>query len=158
MRQILLTAILSSALTCAVFLKDKILGKKKRRRALGVIPARYASTRFPGKPLTMILGKPMIQRTYEQALQAKQLDKLVVATDDFRIEKACKQFGAEVVMTSVECPNGTQRCSEALDALKESFDIVVNIQGDEQLIEPEIIDEVVLSLKNSPDAVYSTPW
>lgn len=158
MRQILLTAILSSALTCAVFLKDKILGKKKRRRALGVIPARYASTRFPGKPLTMILGKPMIQRTYEQALQAKQLDKLVVATDDFRIEKACKQFGAEVVMTSVECPNGTQRCSEALDALKESFDIVVNIQGDEPLIEPEIIDEVVLSLKNSPDAVYSTPW
>mmetsp|Transcript_18628 Transcript_18628/g.60743 ORF Transcript_18628/g.60743 Transcript_18628/m.60743 type:complete len:283 (-) Transcript_18628:279-1127(-) len=130
---------------------------KKRTKVLGVIPARYASSRFPGKPLVMIAGKPMIQRTYEQACKAGNLDRVVVATDDERIAEACAKFGADVVMTSVECPNGTERCNEAASKLKERYDIVVNIQGDEPLIEPEIIDDVVQSLKDTPDAVYSTP-
>jgi 3-deoxy-manno-octulosonate cytidylyltransferase (CMP-KDO synthetase) len=79
---------------------------------------------------------------------------VVVATDDERIAKVCREFGAEVVMTSVECPNGTERCNEAITKLGGKYDIVVNIQGDEPLIEPEIIDEVAETLKNSPDAVY----
>lgn len=127
-----------------------------RTRVLGVIPARYKSTRFPGKPLTPILGKPMIQRTYEQAKQAKKLDKLVVATDDERIAECVRNFGGDVVMTSESCPNGTERCDEAAKNLGGTWDIVVNIQGDEPLIEPEIIDGVVEALQNSPDAVYST--
>ncbi|QDZ19503.1 3-deoxy-manno-octulosonate cytidylyltransferase [Chloropicon primus] len=155
--KLVVTAIVSSAATAAFFLKDKFFGKKKRTKVIGVIPARYASTRFPGKPLTPILGKPMIVRTYEQAKKATQLDRVIVATDDDRIAKVCKEHGAEVVMTSVDCPNGTERCNEAVSKLKESYDIVVNIQGDEPLIEPEIIDEVAETLKNSPDAVYSTP-
>lgn len=130
---------------------------KRRTRVLGVIPARYASTRFPGKPLIMIAGKPMIQRTYEQAVKAKNLDKIVVATDDERIKKVCESVGANVVMTDSEIPNGTERCNAAQLALPEKYDIVVNIQGDEPLIEPEIIDEVVQALKDTPDAVYSTP-
>eukprot|EP00217_Crustomastix_stigmatica_P010960 CAMPEP_0183797136 /NCGR_PEP_ID=MMETSP0803_2-20130417/14680_1 /TAXON_ID=195967 /ORGANISM="Crustomastix stigmata, Strain CCMP3273" /LENGTH=313 /DNA_ID=CAMNT_0026041795 /DNA_START=38 /DNA_END=976 /DNA_ORIENTATION=+ len=135
----------------------KLLAPKKRSRVLGVIPARYASTRFPGKPLVQILGKPMIQRTYEQAKKAVKLDRLVVATDDERIAEACRACGAEVVMTGEDIPNGTERCNEAASKLKESYDIVVNIQGDEPLIEPEIIDEVVQALQDAPDAVYSTP-
>ena len=155
--KVLLTALVSSAATAAFFLKDKIFsgqGKKKRTKVIGVIPARYASTRFPGKPLVPILGKPMIVRTYEQAKKAKQLDRVVVATDDERIASVCREHGAEIVMTSVDCPNGTERCNEAVSKLKESYDIVVNIQGDEPLIEPEIIDEVAETLKKSPDAVY----
>ena len=92
-------------------------GKKKRTKVLGVIPARYKSSRFPGKPLTPILGKPMIQRTYEQAKQAHKLDKLVVATDDERIAECVRNFGGDVVMTSESCPNGTERCDEACNAV-----------------------------------------
>ena len=132
--------------------------EKKRTRVLGVIPARYASTRFPGKPLVMIAGKPMIVRTYLQAKKATQLDALVVATDDERIRDAIVKAGGDVVMTDEAIPNGTERCAQAVDRTAGEFDIVVNIQGDEPLIEPEIIDEVVLALKNAPkDCVYSTP-
>ena len=132
--------------------------QKKRTRVLGVIPARYASTRFPGKPLVMIAGKPMIVRTYLQAKKATQLDALVVATDDERIRDAIVKAGGDVVMTDESIPNGTERCAQAVDRTAGEFDIVVNIQGDEPLIEPEIIDEVVLALKNAPkDCVYSTP-
>ncbi|GBG80890.1 hypothetical protein CBR_g31446 [Chara braunii] len=129
---------------------------KKRNRVIGIIPARYMSTRFEGKPLAMILGKPMIQRTYEQAKRAKCLDDLVVATDDSRIALCCKAFGADVVLTSSNCANGTERCNEALKKLHKRYDIVVNIQGDEPLMEPEIIDGVVKALQNAPDAIYST--
>ena len=138
--------------------EDKKKDEKKRTKVLGVIPARYASTRFPGKPLVMIAGKPMIVRTYLQAKKASQLDALVVATDDERIRDAIVKAGGDVVMTDESIPNGTERCAQAAERTAGEYDIVVNIQGDEPLIEPEIIDEVVLALKNAPkDCVYSTP-
>lgn len=105
----------------------------------------------------MIAGKPMIVRTYEQAKKASKLTKLVVATDDVRIKEACEKAGAEVVMTDDDIPNGTERCAQAMQRTSGTYDIVVNIQGDEPLIEPEIIDDVVRALQDSPDAVYSTP-
>ncbi|KAL6620687.1 hypothetical protein ACP70R_035826 [Stipagrostis hirtigluma subsp. patula] len=112
-----------------------------RTRAVGIIPARFASSRFEGKPLAPILGKPMIQ---------------IVATDDDRIAECCRGFGADVIMTSESCKNGSERCCEALNKLEKHYDIVVNIQGDEPLIEPEIIDGVVMALQRAPDAVFST--
>ncbi|XP_057498338.1 3-deoxy-manno-octulosonate cytidylyltransferase, mitochondrial-like [Actinidia eriantha] len=127
-----------------------------RRQVVGIIPARYASSRFQGKPLIPILGKPMIQRTWERAKLATTLDQLVVATDDEKIAECCRGFGAHVIMTSESCRNGTERCNNALQKLQKKFDIVVNIQGDEPLIEPEIIDGVVKALQAAPDAVFST--
>ncbi|PWZ12133.1 3-deoxy-manno-octulosonate cytidylyltransferase [Zea mays] len=127
-----------------------------RSRAVGIIPARFASTRFEGKPLVPILGKPMIQRTWERVMLASSLDHVVVATDDDRIAECCRGFGADVIMTSASCKNGSERCCEALKKLDKHYDIVVNIQGDEPLIEPEIIDGVVMSLQRAPDAVFST--
>ena len=99
---------------------------------VGIIPARYASTRFPGKPLADILGKSMIQRVYERASQV--LDTVVVATDDQRIYDAVVQFGGRVVMTSENHKTGTDRCYEALTKLPETYDVVINIQGDEPFI------------------------
>lgn len=108
---------------------------------LGVIPARYGSTRLEGKPLVDICGKTMIQRVYEQS--KKVLSHVVVATDDERIEQAVKDFGGEVVMTSKEHSTGTNRCLEAYEIVQAkseiSFDAVINIQGDEPLLEPEQI-------------------
>ncbi|KAK8962270.1 hypothetical protein KSP40_PGU006368 [Platanthera guangdongensis] len=127
-----------------------------RSRVIGIIPARFASSRFPGKPLVQILGKPMIQRTWERAKMASTLDRVVIATDDDTIAKLCHEFGADVVMTSETCKNGAERCNEALDKLGNDYDVVVNIQGDEPLIEPEIIDGIVKALQVSPDAVFST--
>ncbi|XP_042501570.1 3-deoxy-manno-octulosonate cytidylyltransferase, mitochondrial [Macadamia integrifolia] len=129
---------------------------KFRSRVVGIIPARFASSRFQGKPLVQILGKPMIQRTWERAKLATTLDHIVVATDDEKIAECCRGFGADVVMTSESCRNGTERCSEALQKLGKKYDIVVNIQGDEPLIEPEIIDGIVKALQGAPDAVFST--
>lgn len=123
---------------------------------MGIIPARYASSRFEGKPLVQILGKPMIQRTWERSKLASTLDHVVVATDDERIADCCRGFGADVIMTSESCRNGTERCNEALEKLEKEYDVVVNIQGDEPLIEPEIIDGVVKALQVAPDAVFST--
>lgn len=134
----------------------RALFSRYRSRVVGIIPARYASSRFPGKPLALILGKSMIQRTWEQAKLATSLDAVVVATDDERIAETCKKFGAEVVMTSETCVNGTERCQEALQKLKKKYDIVVNIQGDEPLIDPEIINGVAKALQAAPDAVFST--
>lgn len=111
-------------------------------RILGIIPARYASTRFEGKPLADIHGKSMIRRVYEQALKAKQLNKVVVATDDKRIEDEVLSFGGNVVMTKSTHPSGTDRCRETLEKIGEDFDAVVNIQGDEPFIDPEQIDQV----------------
>ncbi|KZV51574.1 cmp-2-keto-3-deoctulosonate (cmp-kdo) cytidyltransferase [Dorcoceras hygrometricum] len=127
-----------------------------RSRVIGIIPARYASTRFQGKPLVQILGKPMIQRTWERAKLATTLDHVVVATDDDKIAEYCRGFGADVVMTSESCRNGTERCNEALQKIGKKYDVVVNIQGDEPLIEPEIIDGIVKALQAAPDAVFST--
>jgi len=112
---------------------------------LGVIPARYASTRFPGKPLAMIQGKSMIQRVYEQALQSELLNKVVVATDDERIFKHVKAFGGSVQMTAESHSSGTDRCLEVVAQLEEEklfFDVVLNIQGDEPFIDPKQIDQL----------------
>jgi 3-deoxy-manno-octulosonate cytidylyltransferase (CMP-KDO synthetase) len=105
---------------------------------LGIIPARYASTRFPGKPLADIAGKPMIQRVYEQV--AGLLDEVCVATDDDRIFQAVSSFGGKVVMTSSSHRSGTDRCHEALSKIRGRFDIVINIQGDEPFIKPAQIE------------------
>lgn len=111
------------------------------KKYIGIIPARYASTRFPGKPLAIIQGKPMIQRVYDQA--SKVLDVVYVATDDERIYKAVKEFGGRVIMTSPNHSSGTDRCAEAItlveQELGEEFDVVLNIQGDEPFIEPQQI-------------------
>jgi 3-deoxy-manno-octulosonate cytidylyltransferase (CMP-KDO synthetase) len=112
-------------------------------KVLGVIPARYASTRFEGKALADILGKPMIQRVYERAIKAKTIDELVVATDDQRIFDVVKEFGGSVTMTS-EHSTGTDRIAEV--AGRSDADIIVNVQGDEPLIEPAMIDEAVQPL------------
>ena len=111
-------------------------------KVVGIIPARYASTRFPGKPLALIKGKPMIERVYEQALKSK-LDAVVIATDDVRIADAVMDFGGQYVMTSPNHRSGTDRCCEALDLLKTKYDAVVNIQGDEPFIDPKQIDLLV---------------
>jgi 3-deoxy-manno-octulosonate cytidylyltransferase (CMP-KDO synthetase) len=111
----------------------------------GIIPARYASTRFPGKPLAIIEGKPMIQRVYEQA--SLTLDEVYVATDDRRIHDAVLSFGGKAVMTSTDHQSGTDRCAEAaakIGSMKESeIDVVINIQGDEPFIRPEQIDLLI---------------
>ncbi len=110
---------------------------------IGIIPARYASTRFPGKPLAVIGGKSMIQRVYEQALKANLLSYVVVATDDNRIKKHVQSFGGKVIMTSHLHKSGTERCNEVIEILKEKYDVVVNIQGDEPFINPGQIDKLV---------------
>lgn len=126
-------------------------------KVLGVIPARWASSRFPGKPLVKIGEKSMIQRVYEQSRKA--LDFVVVATDDERIVTEMNKFGGQVVMTSAEHQSGTDRCFEALNIIETSrkikFDIVVNIQGDEPFVQPEQISDVV-SCFDDPLAEIST--
>lgn len=103
-------------------------------RSIAIIPARFDSTRFPGKPLVEVLGKPMIQRVYEAVSSSQLFDKVVVATDDERILDAVKSFGGEACMTKKTHPSGTDRCYEALQQQKESFDVLVNVQGDEPFI------------------------
>jgi len=110
-------------------------------KTLGIIPARYASTRFPGKPLVEINGKSMIQRVYEQASKASSLSQVVVATDDERIAEEVRRFGGEYVITSDNHQSGTDRCAEVAAILPE-FDIIINIQGDEPYIDPVQIDLV----------------
>lgn len=107
---------------------------------IGIIPARYASTRFPGKPLADMAGKPMIQRVYEQVEGV--LDAVCVATDDVRIEEAVKRFGGHVVMTSDQHRSGTDRCYEAWCKVGKEYDVIVNIQGDEPFIHPKQIELV----------------
>ena len=111
-------------------------------KILGIIPARYASSRFPGKPLADILGKTMIERVYSQAVKAKLLSDVIVATDDERIYQCVKSFGGRALMTGSELPNGTARCHEAAKLYGEKIDSVINIQGDEPLLDPLMIDEV----------------
>ncbi len=111
-------------------------------KIIGIIPARYASTRFPGKPLVDIAGKSMIQRVYEQATKSKVLSKVVVATDDARIYDHVKNFGGAVVMTDSAHQSGTDRCAEVIAKEDELWDVAINIQGDEPFIYPEQIDSV----------------
>jgi len=106
---------------------------------VGIIPARFASSRFPGKPLTVIEGKTMIHRVYEQASKSKILSEVIVATDDERIVKEVNRFGGQVMMTSSAHKSGTDRCAELIEK-EHSWDVVLNIQGDEPYIQPEQID------------------
>ncbi|HWA34389.1 MAG TPA: 3-deoxy-manno-octulosonate cytidylyltransferase [Cyclobacteriaceae bacterium] len=109
-------------------------------KILGVIPARYASSRFPGKPLADLLGKSMVHRVYLQCKKAKHLDEVVVATDHHEILDHVLAFGGKAVLTSEHHPSGTDRCREALELQQNTFDFVINIQGDEPFIDPQQID------------------
>jgi 3-deoxy-manno-octulosonate cytidylyltransferase (CMP-KDO synthetase) len=121
-----------------------------------VIPSRYASTRLPGKPLQMIAGKPMIQHVWEQACKSSA-QRVVVATDDARIVEACKAFGAEVLLTREDHNSGTDRLAEVATQLGLAADaIVVNVQGDEPMIPPVVIDQVAANLAAHPEARMST--
>ena len=129
---------------------------------LVVIPARFASTRYPGKPLVELRGatgeaKSLIHRSWDAAMSVEGVDKVVIATDDERIKSAAETFGAEVVMTSTECRNGTERCAEALDALGGCYDIVVNLQGDAPLTPAWFIEDLVKGLSDHPVAEVATP-
>jgi len=123
----------------------------------GIIPARYASTRFPGKPLVNIKGKTMIERVYIQA--SKVLDNVCVATDDSRIEEEVIRFGGKVIMTSPNHQSGTDRCAEAIDLLQKEcktiFDVVLNIQGDEPFIQPAQLEKLMGCFTN-PEAQIAT--
>ena len=129
---------------------------------LVVIPSRFASTRYPGKPLVELRGatgeaKSLIHRSWDAAMSVEGVDKVVIATDDERIKSAAETFGAEVVMTSTECRNGTERCAEALDALGGCYDIVVNLQGDAPLTPAWFIEDLVKGLSDHPVAEVATP-
>lgn len=121
---------------------------------IGIIPARYGSTRFPGKPLALIGSKTMIRRTYER-VALSSLDAVVVATDDQRIYDEVLGFGGRAVMTRTDHRSGTDRCREALDLMGEDFDAVVNIQGDEPFIDPRQIDQVA-DLIRQPEVQLAT--
>jgi 3-deoxy-manno-octulosonate cytidylyltransferase (CMP-KDO synthetase) len=122
---------------------------------IGIIPARYASTRFPGKPLIDIGGKSMIQRVYEQCKQAETLSDVIVATDDERIAQHVKSFGGKVVMTKPEHQSGTDRCAEVIQTYNGLCDAVINIQGDEPFIDPTQIDALAFAF-HEPHVLLAT--
>ena len=129
---------------------------------LVVIPARHASTRYPGKPLVELTGasgeaKSLVRRTWEAAGSIAGVSRVVVATDDDRIRDAAEGFGAEVVMTSPDCANGTERCAETLQLLGGEFEIIVNLQGDAPLTPPWFIEDLVAGLRAAPEAGIATP-
>src|SRR5277367_6182595 len=123
-------------------------------RTLGVIPARFASSRFPGKALATIAGKPMLQHVYVRASLARYVHKLIVATDDQRIFDAARSFGAEARMTRPDHLSGTDRVAEVASA--GDAQVIVNIQGDEPLLDPAAIDAAVLALTSDPDVPMAT--
>ena len=124
------------------------------RKILGVIPARFASSRFPGKVLAQISSKPMIQHVYERCARARYLTSTIIATDDERVYSVAKGFGARVTMTRADHPTGTDRVAEVASA--ENAEIVVNIQGDEPLIDPAAIDAAILPLFHDSEIVMGT--
>ena len=128
-------------------------------KILGIIPARYGSTRFEGKPLALINGKMMIQRVYEQSCKADRLSEVVVATDDERIYNAVLGFGGKAVMTSTNHKSGTDRCREVVDKEGAGFEAVINIQGDEPYINPLQINQIaeLISDKDTPIASLCKP-
>jgi len=127
-------------------------------KVYAIIPARYASTRFPGKPLTLISGKPMIQRVYERALKVPDVDRVLTATDDARILAAVEAFGGEAVMTRADHTSGTDRLAEVVETLNaDSMDIVVNIQGDQPAFDPNIVSRLIQPLKVDPNLTMTTP-
>ena len=129
------------------------------RRVVAIIPARYESSRLPGKVLAPILGKPMIQRVYESVSRARGLKPVLVATDDERVARAVEEFGGRAVMTSRECASGTDRIAEVVrrsDSGAADADIVVNVQGDQPFMDPAMIEETVQPLLDDPELPMST--
>ena len=124
-------------------------------KILCVIPARYASTRLPGKPLADIAGKPMICRVYDRAVQAKCLSEVVVATDDQRVLQAVEAHGGRAMMTAKDHPTGTDRLAEVAAAYPD-IDLIINVQGDEPLIEPSIIDALAAAFDSDADLKMAT--
>jgi 3-deoxy-manno-octulosonate cytidylyltransferase (CMP-KDO synthetase) len=124
------------------------------RKILGVIPARFSSSRFPGKVLALISSKTMLEHVYERASQARYLTSTIIATDDERVYAAARKFGARVVMTRPDHLSGTDRVAEVASA--ENAEIIVNIQGDEPLIDPAAIDTAILPLAHEPDVQMAT--
>ena len=113
-------------------------------KATAIIPARYASTRFPGKPLALINGLPMIQHVYQRVAQAEMVDRVIVATDDMRIVTVVESFGGEVMLTRSDHPTGTDRLAEVAEKI--DSELVVNVQGDEPLIDPRMVDQAIIPL------------
>lgn len=128
--------------------------KNSSKKVIGIIPARYDSTRFPGKPLVSIMGKPLIQRTWENAKKCTAFDDLIIATDDARIKDVAEAFGAKVVMTSPDHHTGTDRLAEVAKDIPAH--IVVNIQGDEPCLETKVMESVVEALQSDAGSVMST--
>ena len=125
-------------------------------RVLGVIPARYASARFPGKPLAPLGGKSIVEEVWRRASAASRLDRLVIATDDGRIVEACEAFGAECLLTRTDHPSGTDRVAEVADRFEPSYGIVLNIQGDEPLLTASCLDRLVAALEAHPETQMAT--
>ena len=121
----------------------------QKTRVLGIIPARWASTRFPGKPLHPIAGKPLIQRVWDQCNKTHSLDEILIATDDARIAESAESFGAKVVMTSNDHVSGTDRIAEAAQT-DQNCTHIINIQGDEPLIDPGLIDQLAKKISSDP--------
>ncbi|MBA2423670.1 MAG: 3-deoxy-manno-octulosonate cytidylyltransferase [Chitinophagales bacterium] len=117
-------------------------------RILAIIPARYSSVRFPGKPLADINGKPMVQRVYEQVKKCSSIKDIVVATDDERIINAVNSIGGKAVLTLPDHQSGTDRCAEVIQRHKENFDVIINVQGDEPFIAPDQIELIASCFKN----------
>lgn len=124
-------------------------------KVIAIIPARYASTRFPGKPLVVIQGKTMIQRVFEKAKESLLFDEIIVATDDRRIQGHVESFGGKAVLTSEHHPSGTDRCGEVVQKLGEQYDVVINIQGDEPFVQKEQL-ELLIQQFNQPNADIAT--
>lgn len=124
-------------------------------KTLAAIPARWGSTRFPGKPLHLIAGKPLVQHVWERCRECAVLDDVVIATDDTRIAEAAEGFGAKAVLTRPEHPSGTDRIAEAAEAFPE-HGVVINVQGDEPLISPALIDELARTLRALPEVPMIT--
>ena len=125
------------------------------KKICAVIPARYDSTRFPGKPLAMLGGKPIVQHVYEQTAKAETISELMVATDDDRIFNAVTQFGGKAVMTSKNHVSGTDRIAEA--SADSECEYIINVQGDEPLIDPKVIDSIARTLIEDAGCVVATP-
>ena len=125
-------------------------------RALGVIPARYASTRFPGKPLAPLGNGSLLSAVWSKVAASVRLTRVIVATEDERIVDACREYGAEAMLTSPVHASGTDRAAEVVRRAGESFDVVVNIQGDEPFVTPTCLDALVAAFDGRPDLAMAT--
>jgi 3-deoxy-manno-octulosonate cytidylyltransferase (CMP-KDO synthetase) len=121
-----------------------------------IIPARWGSTRFPGKPLALIAGKPLVRHVWERCLQARSVRRVIVATDDMRIATAAFDFGAEVALTRADHPSGTDRAAEVASRLPKNASVIVNVQGDEALVDPALIDRLAALVREDHRTAIAT--